>query len=71
MDLWFTLENTSPDFEYVDYVELTFPTSFTPTAASPDIDGAALNAIDDQVVSWGIDEQSGLVQSLQELIHSM
>lgn len=64
MDLNFELTLTNTDFEYGDYLEITFPAGITPNsspndpfasdAADPGPDGPeALNPIVGQVISWG------------------
>jgi len=59
MDLSFTLDAVSDDLEYLDYVEITFPAGITPNSGS-DISTVSANAITGQVISWGIDQSSGL-----------
>jgi len=69
MDLEFTLNLTNTDFEYGDFISLTFPTGITPNsspnnpfasdAADPGPDGPeALNAIAGQTISWGNDDNN-------------
>lgn len=57
-DLTFSIDVTSADWEYVDYVELTFPAGITPNSGDADLAGGAINAVAGQVISWGDNNNS-------------
>ncbi len=60
----FTITVTSVDYEYGDYLEMTFPEGITPLDGSPFIGetgqnavyAEALNGVDGQTISWGDDD---------------
>lgn len=65
MDLNFKLTLTTPDYEYGDYFEMTFPEGIIPTDGtnpfSTPTEGQStenLNGIDGQKISWGDDDNS-------------
>ena len=63
MDLKFSLFLDSPDFEYGDYFEMTFPDGIRPIDGSDPIQADAdypeyLNGTNGQVISWGDNDNS-------------
>lgn len=77
MDLVFTYQAFNTDFEYVDYLAITFPTGITPTGLAntsnpfPNTEDPGgglepLNPIAGQVISWGVnnnDQYGGIYSS--------
>jgi hypothetical protein len=67
MDLFFELNYTSTDFEYGDYIKLTFPTGITPNSSptdpfAPVSEGQGtepLNGVSGQDISWGSNNNDG------------
>ena len=63
MDLHFILDFQTPDFEYGDYISLTFPAGITPNGSPTDpiaitTEGQVpcnLNGVSGQTISWGTD----------------
>lgn len=61
--LIFTITIESPDFEFGDFVELTFPEGITPLDGSPFIGEAGdnqanYNGVNGQIISWGDDNNN-------------
>jgi hypothetical protein len=65
MDINLTMELNSPDYEYGDFLSITFPSGITPVdgkspiATTSENQGAeVLNGVDGQTISWGDNDNS-------------